>query len=92
VSTQLVRPLDSVRRVGIPKDFCSALHLSAGDPVVLTLDKDSIVLRKANPDAPVEWSERVIAEARKMFEACQARTECDGECICRNLCHLFEKE
>ena len=40
--------LDKLDRVVIPKDFCKELKLVPGSPIVITMEKGSVVIRSEN--------------------------------------------
>lgn len=47
--TGMIRRLDDLGRVVIPKEIRTSLHLDEGDPMEILVDDKSVVFRKYNP-------------------------------------------
>lgn len=45
-NVEVVRKIDEIGRVTIPKDLRDILRLTTGDPVTISIDGDSLVLKK----------------------------------------------
>jgi transcriptional pleiotropic regulator of transition state genes len=48
-STGMVRDIDEMGRIVIPKELRKAFNLNVKDPVEIFTDDDSIILKKYNP-------------------------------------------
>ena len=48
-STGIVRRIDELGRVVIPKEICRTLYITSGDPLEFSVDGENIVLRKYHP-------------------------------------------
>jgi transcriptional pleiotropic regulator of transition state genes len=48
-STGIVRPVDELRRVVVPKELRRTLGIGNGDPVEIFTEDDKIILRKYRP-------------------------------------------
>lgn len=45
-ATGVVRPVDNLGRVCLPKEIRRTLHISPGDPVEFYVDENSIIIRR----------------------------------------------
>lgn len=45
-TTGIVRQLDNLGRIVIPKEMCRTLHIKAGDPLEIRLDGKRVVILK----------------------------------------------
>lgn len=52
-STGIVRRIDDLGRVTLPKELRTTMDLPEGTPMEIYVDRDSIVIRKYQPDV---WS------------------------------------
>ena len=48
-STGIVRPIDKLGRIVIPRELRNSLNISEGDPMEIFTSNDKIVLRKYQP-------------------------------------------
>ena len=48
-STGIVRSIDELGRIVVPKEFRKTLGISAGDPVEISSEGDKIILTKYSP-------------------------------------------
>lgn len=48
-SLGIVRKIDKLKRVAVPKEMRKILNLKEGDSLEFFADKDSIIIRKYNP-------------------------------------------
>ena len=46
----IIRRIDELGRIAFPKEIRRAMKIKEGDPLVIYLDKDSIILKKYNAD------------------------------------------
>ena len=53
-ATGVVRRIDDLGRVVIPKEIRQSLRIREGDPLELWLDKDTVCFKKYNVGAPLE--------------------------------------
>jgi len=57
-STGIVRRIDDLGRIAVPKEVRRALHIKAGDPLEVYTDKNgSIIFRKYIDDQFAQWAE-----------------------------------
>lgn len=57
-STGIVRRIDDLGRIAVPKEVRRALHIKAGDPLEVYTDRDgSIIFRKYIDDQFAQWAE-----------------------------------
>jgi AbrB family looped-hinge helix DNA binding protein len=57
-STGIVRRIDDLGRIAIPKEVRRAMHIKAGDPLEVYTDKDgSIIFRKYIDDQFAQWAQ-----------------------------------
>lgn len=57
-STGIVRRIDDLGRIAVPKEVRRALHIKAGDPLEIYTDKNgSIIFRKYIDDQFAQWAE-----------------------------------
>ncbi len=59
-STGIVRRIDSLGRIVLPKELRRVLHLPEGTPMEISVDGSKIILHKYQPDA---WSADELTEA-----------------------------
>jgi AbrB family looped-hinge helix DNA binding protein len=69
-STGMVRRLDALGRIVIPKEIRRMKRIKAGDPIEMFLDGDNIILRRYNPGAVTmtELTDAFIAVCKKHGE------------------------
>lgn len=60
--TGIVRRVDDLGRVVIPKEIRKTLNIREGDPLELFLDKDTIYLKKYNVLKPFEDNLKAVAD------------------------------
>lgn len=48
-ATGIVRRIDDLGRIVIPKEIRRTLNLAEGDPMEIGVDKDQVILQKYNP-------------------------------------------
>ena len=66
-ATGIVRRIDDLGRIVIPKEIRKTRGIKNGDPVEIFVDGDCIVLRKYEPET---WTATELKEA--LIRACQA--------------------
>jgi transcriptional pleiotropic regulator of transition state genes len=66
-ATGIVRRIDDLGRIVIPKEIRKTRGIKNGDPVEIFVDGDCIVLRKYEPET---WTTTELKEA--LIRACQA--------------------
>lgn len=59
-STGIVRRIDNLGRTVLPKELCATMELPEGTPMEIFVDRDSIVIRKYQPDT---WSADELKDA-----------------------------
>ena len=53
-TTGIIRRIDDLGRVVIPKDIRRTLHLREGDPLAIYIDNDSVIFKRYDPSS--DWS------------------------------------
>ena len=79
-STGIVRRVDDLGRVVIPKEIRQTLKIREGDPLELWLDKDAICFKKYNVIAPIEDTLNSIIELMKDDDVSRKISETDRAC------------
>lgn len=46
----IIRRIDDLGRITLPKEIRRIMKINEGDPIMIYLDKDSIILKKYNAD------------------------------------------
>lgn len=64
-ATGIVRRIDDLGRVIIPKDIRRTLHLREGDPLEIYIDNDSVIFKRY--DSLSEW-ERTLRELEEAVD------------------------
>lgn len=64
-ATGIVRRIDDLGRVVIPKDIRRTLHLREGDPLEIYIDNDSVIFKRYDPSS--EW-ERTLRELKEAVD------------------------
>ena len=62
-ATGIVRRIDDLGRVVIPKDIRRTLHLREGDPLEIYIDNDSVIFKRYDPSSEWERTLRELEEA-----------------------------
>jgi stage V sporulation protein T len=62
-ATGIVRRIDDLGRVVIPKELRKTMKLPEGAPIEIFTDRDAIILRKYQPDT---WTEENVKDALVM--------------------------
>ena len=52
-STGIVRRIDDLGRIIIPKDIRRVFHITEGDPMEIFVDEDSVILKRYYPQSTV---------------------------------------
>lgn len=73
-STGIVRKVDELGRVVVPKELRRRLGIDDGDPVEIFSDGDKIVLQKYQPNAE---KEEVTAELEKLVAEAKSQNQID---------------
>jgi len=68
-ATGIVRRIDDLGRVIIPKELRRSLRIYEGDPLELFTDSDSIVLKKYNVVGMIEDSESLLRSIQQIIQA-----------------------
>ena len=48
-TTGIVRRIDELGRVVIPKEMCRTLYISSGDPLEFSIEGENIIIKKHHP-------------------------------------------
>ena len=67
-ATGIVRRIDELGRVVIPKEIRRTLHIKEGDPLEIFTDRDELMLKKYSPIATLEKFSK--ATARSLNDLC----------------------
>lgn len=62
-ATGIVRRIDELGRVVIPKEIRKTLRIFEGDPLEIYTDKDNLILKKYSPVANIEGEAETFAQA-----------------------------
>ena len=62
-ATGIVRRIDDLGRVVIPKDIRRTLHIREGDPLEIYIDNDSVIFKRYDPSSEWERTLRELQEA-----------------------------
>ena len=62
-ATGIVRRIDDLGRVVIPKDIRRTLHIREGDPLEIYIDNDSVIFKRYDPSSEWERTLRKLKEA-----------------------------
>lgn len=80
-STGIVRRIDDLGRVVIPKEIRQTLRIREGDPLELWLDKDTVCFKKYNVIAPIEDTLNSIIELMNDDDVSRKISEADRACV-----------
>ena len=73
-ATGIVRRIDELGRVVIPKEIRSTLRLKSGDPLEIFTDRDELMLKKYSPIASLEkFSEGTAKSLSDLSGGCHLR-------------------
>ena len=64
-STGIVRSIDELGRIVVPKEFRKTLGISAGDPVEISSEGDKIILTKYSPVCHFCGSDESVTEFKE---------------------------
>ena len=67
-ATGIVRRIDELGRVVIPKEIRSTLRLKSGDPLEIFTDRDELMLKKYSPIASLEKFSSGTAKGQRTFD------------------------
>lgn len=59
-ATGIVRRVDEIGRIVIPKEIRTTMKIKEGEPMELFVDRDSVILKKYNPNSAADWALEVI--------------------------------
>ena len=70
-STGIVRKIDELGRIVIPKEICRTLYIEKEDPIEFSVDGENIILRKYHPVCAlcssvgelIDYKEKMICSA-----------------------------
>ena len=79
-ATGIVRRIDELGRVVIPKEIRRTLRIREGDPLELFTDRDELMLKKYSPIASVERFAEGTAKSLNEQSGCLAAI-CDGDTV-----------
>lgn len=80
-ATGIVRRVDDLGRIVIPKEIRQTLKIREGDPLELWLDKDSICLKKYNVIVPIEDTLNSVIELMKDEDVARKISATDRACV-----------
>ena len=60
--TGIVRRIDELGRVVIPKEIRKTLRIKEGDPLEIYLDKENLVIKKYSPITSIEGFAKIVAD------------------------------
>lgn len=65
-SIGIIRRIDELGRIIIPKDIRRVLKIKDGDPLEISVNKGAICLKKCKPDVAETWHEACAAYLERM--------------------------
>ena len=78
-ATGIVRRIDELGRVVIPKEIRKTLRIKEGDPLEIYTDKEEVLFRKYSPIASIETSAGALCEAvREVTDKTVLLFDCDS--------------
>ena len=80
-STGIVRRIDDLGRVVIPKEIRQTLKIREGDPLEIWLDKDTICFKKYNVIAPIEDTLNSVIELMRDEDVSRKISATDRACV-----------
>lgn len=80
-ATGIVRRIDDLGRVVIPKEIRQTLRIREGDPLELWLDKDTVCFKKYNAVAPLEDTLKCVADMLNDEDVSRKISEEDKSCV-----------
>jgi stage V sporulation protein T len=80
-STGIVRRVDDLGRIVIPKEIRQTLKIREGDPLEVWIDKDTVCFKKYNVIAPIEYILNSVIELMKDEDISQKIPETDRNCV-----------
>ena len=80
-STGIVRRVDDLGRIVIPKEIRQTLKIREGDPLELWLDKDTVCFKKYNVIAPIEDTLNSVIELMKDEDISRKIPQTDRVCV-----------
>lgn len=72
LETGMVRRIDDLGRIVIPKEMRKTLHLKEGDPIEIFTDREQLILKKYSPITSIKTYAETVAEGltETMDKAC----------------------
>ena len=87
-ATGIVRRVDDLGRIVIPKEIRQTLRIKEGDPMELWLDGESIVLKKYDVVCPFADRLNAVVEALKDEDVARAIPE-DDKALVRSVVNML---
>ena len=79
-ATGIVRRIDELGRVVIPKEIRKTLRMNSGDPIEIYTERTELILKKYSPIKSVDGFASVAAEAVRSVSG-HAAAICDTDCV-----------
>ncbi len=79
-ATGIVRRIDELGRVVIPKEIRKTLRLNSGDPIEIYTEREELIFKKYSPIKSVDGFAEVAAEAVRTVSG-HAAAICDTDCV-----------
>lgn len=78
-STGIVRRIDDLGRVIIPKEIRRNLNVKEGDPLEIFLERDCVCFKKYKPYGAADWeyAKNILSQIIDAFII----LDCDGNCV-----------
>jgi stage V sporulation protein T len=80
-ATGIVRRIDDLGRVVIPKEIRNTLRIKEGDPLELFLDKDIVCFKKYNAMLPLEDNLKAVIDMLNDEDVSRKISKEDKACI-----------
>ena len=80
-ATGIVRRIDELGRVVIPKEIRRTLRIKDGDPLEIFTDRDELMLKKSSPIATLEKFSEGTTKSLSDWSGCLAGISNTGEIL-----------
>ncbi len=89
--TGIIRRIDDLGRIAIPKEIRKTLKIKEGDPLELWLDRDVVCIKKYNVIAPIKNVLNSLIDLMKDEDVAKKISTTDRACVVSIANMLLEK-